>query len=1023
MTPTRFLRPVAAFLVLAAITGIWLIARRPASPIDRLASATSSTRHVDGRLSGNFSYAPFSPAEIGRSEAALLTVAGELQRAAQTNPSPSNLHAFGVAQLLLGRFEDAVATLQTATLDNDAAPLHADLGVARLALAASLDRADELPRAAEALEQALATNRTLAEAWFTKAIVLEKLRMRTQARGAWEEYLKLDPRSGWSDEARSRLAALTTSEPAPWESIEKTLLSASVADDVIEEAVARHPTDVRDALVRTYLPAWATARDAETAQRLRQRLQRIVDRLESGRGDRFFHAVLDEENRMSAARRDFFRAAIADLAAGLTAQAAERPSGDVRVHLERASAELHRLGSTLALWAEFTVARLNAVAQQHDGVMRHAGDVVALARPRGFAAVEARARLQLGMTAFTTSRWADAASHYDEAIQLCAQTGEEALAANVHTNAAVLARFLGNRLSTWTHREKAGRGLPAHRALQVHLFLTSGAATASVEALPLTALLFQNEAIGNARNRLPPGPLTEAYIARARMLARVGHGDAAERDLKEASRLLDGIASEAMRRRFERALLLGSAEVRLVTDPAAAASEAKRAVSLITTTNEPVRLAEAALLHSRALSRLGRFEEARAAVNRGLTAFETALGTIDPRDPSRLAALEPVWGLYAEATRLSLVPGREDFATAFEMYERGRARTHLALRRLQPLALTEARQRLEEDEGILLLDQSSEELVTWWIERDTVRVLRTPAAQRDVDKLVALHRRAVEQSQRRHPSSARLFDLAIRPNWTTMRKKRVAAVIGDGSWNQVAWPALWESSTGTELVSALSTVISPSATVALSRAAVTLTRDGRAVIVSAANVDGGSPLPGARAEAAAIAEIYRRSELLDSSTATGARVLDRARGAEVLHVSSHANSVAPYPQLAHLVLAGRPGGDRLFVGDIMSVDLSAVRLVVLAACATAGRSAVRGEGSVGVGWAFLTAGAASVIATLQDVEDDASRQFFPEVHRRIVAGQSPAEAVHAVQREWAQAGKPPRMWANVAVFGSLGARS
>ncbi|HET7694137.1 MAG TPA: CHAT domain-containing protein [Vicinamibacterales bacterium] len=1007
----------SAVLGIAAGTGIWLAASMPASPPHRLSTAASGGRRVDGRLTGGFSYAPLSRTPAGGADAALLAVAGELQRAADADPTPANLQAYGAAQLLLGRHEAAVATLQNAALESDAAAIHADLGVARLALA-STDRADELPRAAEALEQALAANANLAEAWFTKAIVLEKLRMPSQAREAWQTYLKLDPRSRWSEEARARLAALAAQQTTRWEDIEKALLSPSGEDDGLEEAALRYPADVRDAIVRSYLPAWAAALDPDVERHHRQRLQRLADKLEGQRQDRFFRTVLEEMARMPAATIGTFRSAVLELGEGLAAQAAERPNAEVRSRLERAAATLRRLGSTLALWAEFTVARLDAVTQQHASLMRRATGVVAEARRRGFAALEARARLQLGMTAFTLSRWSDAAEHYDEAIRLCEQTGEDALASNVHTNAAVLARFLGNRLATWRHREQAGRTLPLHRALQVHLYLTSGAATAAVEALPLTALLFQNEVVGNARTRLPPGPQTEAFIARARMLARVGRHDAAERDLNEASRLLNGIASEAMRRRFERAWLLGSAEVRGATDPATAAADAERAVGLITATSEPVRLAEASLLQSRALSRLGRRDAARAAVERGLTEFEAALGSVDPRDPSRLAALEPVWGLYAEATRLSLAPGREDLPAAFEMFERGRARTHLDLRKMQPLGLLEARQRLKDDEGILLLDQSADDLVTWWIERGAVTIGRARISQAELDQLVTAHRRSVEQNQRRAPSSARLFELAIHPHWPAMRKKRVAAVIGDGAWNHVAWPALWDAASGTEIVSVLSLISAPSATVALSRSGKQLER-GTALIVSAAVADGSLPLPGARAEAREIAAVYARSVLLDSAAATPARVLELAPRADVLHVSSHANSVAPYPQLAHLLLAGPSGADRLFVGDITAVDLSSVRLVVLAACATAGRSAVRGEGSVGVAWAFLTAGAGSVIATLQDVDDDAARRFFPEVHRRIAAGRSPAEALHAVQREWAQGGQPPGMWANVAVLGSL----
>ena len=1011
-------KAAAALLTVAAVAGIWVTSHAGNTPARRLAAAAGDRRPIEGRLTGGYTHAPFSRTRAGGSDVALLAVAGDLQRAAKTEPTPATLQTYGAAQLLLGHAEEAVATLQSAATESQAAPLLSDLAVARLALASSPDRADELPRAAEALEQALAINPRLAEAWFTKAIVLEKLRMPSQAGEAWDTYLKLDPRSAWSDEARVRLAALTAMKTPRWEDVEQSLVSTAADDAALDDAAARYPTDVRDAIVRTLLPAWAGTADPVQQVRLRHRLDRLIGDLEKTGTDRFFSTVLEETDRMAPGSLGKFKAAVCELAAGLTAQAAERPGAEVRSRLEQATAALHQIPSTLALWGDFTIARLDAVMQQHDALARRAEAVIAHSRDRTFPALEARARLQLGMSAFSTSRWSEAATQYDEAIRLCDRTGEDALASNIHTNAAVLARFLGNRLGTWQHREEAGRMLATYRPLQVHLFLTSGAATASVEALPLTALLFQNEVISNARSRLTAGPLTEAYIARARMLARVGQRDAARRDLDEASRLLNASASEAMRRRFERAWLLGSAEVHLATDPGAAASEAARAVSVITSTNEPVRLAEAALIESRALSRLGRLDDARAAVQRGVTAFEAALRSIDPRDSSRVAALEPVWGLYTEATRLSLVPGHEDYPLAFEMYERGRARTHLDLARAQPVSLAEAQRRLRADEGILLLDQSSEDLVTWWIARDGVHVARARVTGPQLDALVAAQRQGIEAGQRRSRSSSQLFDLAVRPNWAAMRKMRIAAVIADGAWNQAVWPALWDSSSGVELVSALPLVMAPSATVALTRHG-EVSAAGPALIVSAADVDGGAVLPGARAEAAAVAAVYGRHVVLDGSDATIENVLGQAPKAEVLHVSSHANSVASYPQLSHLVLAGPAGRDRLFVGDITAMDLSTVRLVVLAACTTAGRSAVRGEGSVGVAWAFLTAGAGAVIATLQDVEDDDARRFFPEVHRRIAAGLPAAAALQAVQREWAQAGEPPRMWANVAVFGSL----
>jgi CHAT domain-containing protein len=123
--------------------------------------------------------------------------------------------------------------------------------------------------------------------------------------------------------------------------------------------------------------------------------------------------------------------------------------------------------------------------------------------------------------------------------------------------------------------------------------------------------------------------------------------------------------------------------------------------------------------------------------------------------------------------------------------------------------------------------------------------------------------------------------------------------------------------------------------------------------------------------------------------------------------------------LSHLVLTGRQTDGRLMVRDIAARHLSQTRLVVLAACATAGRRAVRGEGTVGIAWGFLTAGTRHVIATLQDIEDAPAGELFTSVHRGIVAGRTPSAALHDTQQRLAAAGASPRVWATVAMFGAL----
>ena len=86
---------------------------------------------------------------------------------------------------------------------------------------------------------------------------------------------------------------------------------------------------------------------------------------------------------------------------------------------------------------------------------------------------------------------------------------------------------------------------------------------------------------------------------------------------------------------------------------------------------------------------------------------------------------------------------------------------------------------------------------------------------------------------------------------------------------------------------------------------------------------------------------------------------------------------------------------------------------------TAGQRTVRGEGSVGIAWGFLTAGTRHVIGTLQDIEDGPAGALFISVHRGIAAGQTPSRALQETQRKLAASGESPRVWATVAMFGAL----
>jgi CHAT domain-containing protein len=185
-------------------------------------------------------------------------------------------------------------------------------------------------------------------------------------------------------------------------------------------------------------------------------------------------------------------------------------------------------------------------------------------------------------------------------------------------------------------------------------------------------------------------------------------------------------------------------------------------------------------------------------------------------------------------------------------------------------------------------------------------------------------------------------------------------------------------------------------------------------------------LPGALAEAAAVAALYPRARVLTGNEATKAAFLEDAPQSAMVHFAGHAVVNRDAPSRARLHLAADPGtGDSgaLFLNELRPGDLSRARLVVLAACRTAGGPVSRVEGALSLARPFLAAGVPSVIASLWDIDDATSRRFFESFHRALIAGGEPVAALRQVQIEFLRSRDPllsyPGSWAAFTHMGGI----
>jgi tetratricopeptide (TPR) repeat protein len=184
---------------------------------------------------------------------------------------------------------------------------------------------------------------------------------------------------------------------------------------------------------------------------------------------------------------------------------------------------------------------------------------------------------------------------------------------------------------------------------------------------------------------------------------------------------------------------------------------------------------------------------------------------------------------------------------------------------------------------------------------------------------------------------------------------------------------------------------------------------GSGVIIAA-----GPDLDLSDAEARAVARLYPGSRLLSSTRATVQKVQGLLDGASIAHLASHAFFQFENPMFSSLRLTD---GD-LNVYDIERLE-TAPDMVVLSACDSGFSDTHSGEELMGLSSALLSMGTGSIIASVGLVPDShATKDLMVALHRSLVAGLSPSDALHEAQ---AQVGETPEGFIAASSFICIGA--
>ena len=268
--------------------------------------------------------------------------------------------------------------------------------------------------------------------------------------------------------------------------------------------------------------------------------------------------------------------------------------------------------------------------------------------------------------------------------------------------------------------------------------------------------------------------------------------------------------------------------------------------------------------------------------------------------------------------------------------------------------------------------------------------------------------------------SGGLYALLIQPIEQRLGHETLV-VIPWGPMYKIPFGAL-TAGNGEVLVASRRVVVSPSAGVY--RYLLNKRRSGRSRIFAVGNpVTALSPLPGAEREAAEVASLFPEAVLRKRTEATETYVkqpLARLGSPDVVHLACHGifNEIAP--PLSYLALT--PDGENdgnLEMHELFGLDWRGVSLVSLSACSSGKGKLGAGDDLVGLTRALMFAGAPSVLCSLWDVDDEATRELMRGFYENYLSGHDKSESLRLAKlslmkrAEWSH----PYYWSAFVLYG------
>lgn len=981
---------------------------------------------------------------------ALLDAEALIHRRLQKEPdNPVWLDVKGRAYLLEADYESAVATLERALQERSSTvPLLIDAASAYYERGQKTDQAQDYSKALELLSQALVKSPDDPVALFNRALVSERLSLYRQAAEDWEHYLRIDPKSAWSEEASQHLQAIRQKTTERKSNANEPLLDT---DRFVRQVVLkrRESWDVVDHRAEEYLSlalvSWlpqAFAEDASFPDKNKKRtilaLQVLAQTLKQMRDDRLLLDLINVPERVPSL-------AVKKLALAIESDA----SGDYASGLAQAE-EAEKAFARRRNRAGFLRARFEELyAEQFSGRAQPCADNAKLlareATRYHYTWLQIQASLE---QAICSNR----AGEFGEAKRLIMQAS--ALATDAHFQGLRLRAIMaiawmeleaGSRAQAW-NLIRQGLWLywtgvaPTMRAYALYMVMHSIADAEGNRHAEISMLKEALDLVNAGPDRALEGE--DHYLLGIAEL-RVGDFERAAAEFREGQRLffLCTDTTATQRHIVESKIGVAEAESQLGHSQIALAILRNIEKQVPETSFQEHMLGFYRTLGD-VLSRAGDSAGARRSFENALRITEGSVTTL-PGFRDRLSWIRENAHVYRSLVEIKFKGG--DVEGALALWERFRAS---ALRlggqessgsalpgdrsaertTLGGFELVERNRAALNHETVISYAEMSDGLILWayddrgvvgrWIpvtqEELNAKISRFLAACSDRSSDIALLARY----------GAELYTLLVAPVRDRISEDRIVVVEPDGLIADLPMEAL-TTPTGAYFGDPHVVITSPG--IAYREALkppVAISPAQNALIIGAPAFGPDEKLPNIAdsvSEVEEIASSFSNAKVLVGKQATKAAVLRALPSTVIIHYAGHSLFDLSGVALPLVDDSHDPGGKLALLNfqDVPSYYLHRCLLVFLAACSTSRVGSGEWIDHEGLVVSLLHSGIPCVIASRWDVDSTATRRFVRAFYDSLLSGRSPAASLHTAQKQIrAQPSMShPYYWAAFAIFG------